>query len=102
MVTNEGINHLVEILNTCTQKGIKLIFVFAPELHAGNYPINKSLFTIDSIAKIHHLDILRFDNLDSIYTAKNFADKRHLNGLGADRFSLHLAQSLAPIIKLAK
>jgi hypothetical protein len=100
-VTETGINHLMDMIQLCKAKGIKLIFMFAPELHnkPGEYPANAALATIDSIANIHHFNVLRYDNLDSIYTADKFADKRHLNGKSANLFSLHLANDLAQIIK---
>jgi len=100
LVTKVGIDHLQDIINTCKKKDINLIFTFAPELHsrAGEYPTNKSFDTIDSLANVSKLKILRYDQYDSTFQSDDFADKRHMNGNAANRFSLLLALDLAKII----
>ena len=95
-VTSEALKRLKNIVKKANEKGSEIIFIFGPEFHheEGITPHNPAYDGIEKFARKNNCQILRYDNMDSVFTKDCYADTRHLNKRGADLYSKYLAKDL--------
>lgn len=91
------------ILNTCKEKGIKIIMTYAPEYKDGlKKRIRNSdsvLAYINSIASAQYIPFFRDDRLPLCSDPGLFVNAGHVNRIGADIYSGILAKNLKAYIK---
>jgi hypothetical protein len=103
VITSESINSLNQIVKTCKDQKIKLIFTYAPEY---NFNLQKRRTNIDSVfalitqtARTQSIPYLRDDSLELCQDPYLFANNGHLNKKGAFVYSAILGKELNQIIK---
>ena len=94
---------LNEILSTCNEKGIKVIFTYAPEYNNNlkkRISNSESVLTyVDSIAAAENIPFFRDDLLPLCSDPTLFVNAGHLNRIGADMYSGILAENLRKHLK---
>jgi hypothetical protein len=101
-VSDTAKEYLSDILQTCKDNNIKLIFTYAPEYkhkyqqHHSNS--SKILSMIDSVAVKNNIPFFRDDNLSICSDPKLFANIGHLNRVGADKYSCILAKEIKEVM----
>ncbi len=98
------LKYLDKIVNLCKKKGIKLIFVTAPqspiylELYDAYWfdyeNINKTANKIADMYEVEYIDYNMINKEKKLVTNEDFSDSSHLNYGGAQKVSSHLAQYL--------
>ena len=103
-LTETGIADLKNIISTCKQKNIKLLFIYSPEYNMGlqKHILNaKDIFAfIDKTAKENAVPYFRDDSLSISSNSNLFANAGHLNTQGAAAYSIILANRLKTMIGL--
>jgi hypothetical protein len=97
-VTDEGISALNDIVRTCGNSQIELVFLYSPEYNFRNQRTIRNFSAImhlyDSVAIANNIRFLRHDSLPICSEAKYFANPGHLNKNGADVYSTILGEQL--------
>lgn len=100
----DAIAFLSQIISTCKERKIKLIFTYAPEYNfkLQNRFINKSN-VFEKICQVANRDSILFLRHDSLPLCKSpdlFANFGHLNSIGASEYSVFLANELKSYLNL--
>lgn len=89
-IYHEEIQYLLEFVNICKSHQIKLNFVYAPEYLKATKIVKNRDMLIDCIRKIADNNNIPFNDISKPYFNSDttyFFDWRHLNYLGADKFT---------------
>ncbi len=94
---------LTDMIATCLNNNIKLVFTYAPEykhtLQAAYSNSNEVFEYVQKIADKNNIPFLRDDSLEICTNPKLFVNAGHLNRDGADVYSRILAEQLKKFIK---
>jgi hypothetical protein len=89
---------LDELISTCRQHNIKLVFVYAPEYkhyYTCNVTNLKEVMGVyEERAVKYGIPFLRYDSLDICFEGKYFKDNSHLNAKGAYLYSTIFANDI--------
>jgi hypothetical protein len=93
----KGFDLLQDIVDTCRQRRIKLVFITAPMYFVYKETFLNSAAILSRVSKLAEKDSVPYFNMidDSLSRHKeNFFNFVHLNGWGAEKYSLELAELL--------
>lgn len=94
-IDQQGIDIFHKMINTCKEKNIKLIFIYAPEYHPEEDTYNPDFFpTIKSVSKAADVPFLDFRNNKVFENHKLFINEHHLNHYGVKIYSAMIAEEV--------
>lgn len=100
-----GIEMLKGIIDTCNARGVKVMFVYAPDYHQyGRQAITnftETMGSIESIAKRNNIPFYYYDSLPMCSDSKYFTDVRHVNKYGAGIYSAAVANHVMQLLNKA-
>ena len=103
-ISIKGYQILMEIIETCKNKNIRLLFTYAPEYakRLQKTYIDKEQFfqTVSDVSHTHNIPFLRHDELALCQDPKLYANVGHVNKVGAELYSKILGQQLDSIINI--
>jgi hypothetical protein len=101
-INPESLASLNEMIDTCQQRHIKLIFTYAPEY---NFNLQRTRTNLDSVfslitqtAQRNHIPYFRDDSLELCKNPRLFANNGHLNKQGAIVYSAILAEKINKVL----
>jgi hypothetical protein len=94
-IDQPGLNTLQQLITTCKQNNIQLLFTYSPEFYLLHHKTEATFFkTLNAVCEKNKIPLLNYRNHEICKRNTFFVDPVHLNTEGATAFSISLAKNI--------